>query len=334
MRLHYYHARQGNFGDDLNGWLWDRLLPAGWDAGDNTLLVGIGTILDRTIPSAQKTVVFGSGAGYQSPPRGFGGTTWQVLSVRGPLTAQILALPSAKAVTDGAALLAMLPECTPLPESERHGVVFMPHHYAMETGIWHEICVMAGVELIDPRSESRESIQRIRRARLVLADAMHAAIVADTLRVPWLPLVTSAEINTFKWVDWTRSLGLPYVPVILPPTSALESFRAMTLTFRGRNFAVAQPSTDALLADCARRWRKDQNVCHRTLCDINHGLFLLGTRLLMMASCNRQNTGLVAAAAIMEETTRKTPYLSNENTLRQKINQLADSLEYLRNQVR
>lgn len=36
---------------------------------------------------------------------------------------------------------------------------------------------------------------------MVLADAMHAAIIADAMRVPWLPLITSPQINTFKWLD-------------------------------------------------------------------------------------------------------------------------------------
>ena len=42
---------------------------------------------------------------------------------------------------------------------------------------------------------------------------MHAAIVADTLRVPWVPLMTSSDINSFKWLDWTQSMRVPYQPV-------------------------------------------------------------------------------------------------------------------------
>ena len=27
MKLCYYHDNEGNFGDDLNAWLWSKLLP-------------------------------------------------------------------------------------------------------------------------------------------------------------------------------------------------------------------------------------------------------------------------------------------------------------------
>jgi len=47
---------------------------------------------------------------------------------------------------------------------------------------------LAGVTFLDPFEDSEKMVQRIRRAKLVIADAMHAAIVADALRVrgfPW-----------------------------------------------------------------------------------------------------------------------------------------------------
>jgi succinoglycan biosynthesis protein ExoV len=45
---------------------------------------------------------------------------------------------------------------------------------------------------------------------------MHAAIVADTFRIPWVPVVTNARINEFKWRDWTSSLDLEYAPERIP----------------------------------------------------------------------------------------------------------------------
>src|SRR5690606_33926967 len=117
--------------------------------------------------------VFSSGAGYGPPPAGFGGARWNVVCVRGPLSADVLGLDRKLAVTDGAMLLGTLPEFEPLGESERHGVVFMPHHNAAAFGAWREASRRAGVEFIDPRDDSYESVERIRRARLVVADAMH-----------------------------------------------------------------------------------------------------------------------------------------------------------------
>ena len=39
---------------------------------------------------------------------------------------------------------------------------------------------------------------------------MHGAIVADTLRVPWIPVRTNPKILPFKWLDWCQSVKLPY----------------------------------------------------------------------------------------------------------------------------
>ena len=34
MKLHYFISKRGNFGDDLNSWIWDNLIP-GWQEWDH-----------------------------------------------------------------------------------------------------------------------------------------------------------------------------------------------------------------------------------------------------------------------------------------------------------
>ena len=209
----YTDGADSNFGDDLNRWLWKRICGCDLDTDDGTLLLGIGTIISRNlIPLDKRYIVLSSGVGYAPIPLSFGGPEWEILSVRGPLTAAVLGLPPDKAIIDGAALLRLIPECEPLPESERAGIVFMPHFATLATGNWRRVCEMAGFEFLDPFVDSEATVQRIRKAKLVIADAMHAAIVADTLRVPWIPVSLSPQSNTFKWLDWTLSLGLPLQP--------------------------------------------------------------------------------------------------------------------------
>jgi succinoglycan biosynthesis protein ExoV len=53
---------------------------------------------------------------------------------------------------------------------------------------------------------------------------MHGAILADTLRVPWIPVITSPIINVFKWRDWTMSLGLDYRRILLGASTRSERF--------------------------------------------------------------------------------------------------------------
>ena len=255
MKLHYFRSRHGNFGDDLNGWIWPELLPGLWDEGeDGVTFVGIGTILNRLVPDSRVKLVLGSGVGYAPLPDGLHDGSWRFLAVRGPLSARAAGLPAETAITDGAILLGVLPGLA-RPESERTGgTVFVPHVSSAEDGGWQEICERLGFTYVDPRWDFHRVFALIGNARLVMADAMHGAIVADTLRVPFVPLVSSSEISSFKWMDWTLSMDLPYRPIRLPASSLVEAMRDRVTPAVGRSFlnpAVldARQGDDAQLAD-------------------------------------------------------------------------------------
>lgn len=47
MRLHYYWDGIGNFGDDLNAWLWPRLIPDLLDDNPDTLFLALCHTLHR-----------------------------------------------------------------------------------------------------------------------------------------------------------------------------------------------------------------------------------------------------------------------------------------------
>ncbi|MBH33087.1 MAG: exosortase [Euryarchaeota archaeon] len=218
MDIEYRRIIGGNFGDDMNSWFWEKLSSGGWNETENTLL-GIGSLLGRDRDAHKTWHVIGSGAGYRYPLDLSSSRHWNFLAVRGPLTALALGLSEDKGCTDTAILLALLPEFNPLPEDEREGIIFIPHHRAAETCEWDTVCGNAGIKYIDPRNESLEVIQTIRKAKLVLSGAMHAAIIADTFRVKWLPITTSSTINHFKWLDWTTSMNVPYNPIFTGPGS-------------------------------------------------------------------------------------------------------------------
>ncbi|MCR9000077.1 polysaccharide pyruvyl transferase family protein [Rahnella perminowiae] len=246
MKIYYYKSAHGNFGDDLNAWIWDALLPGFFDDNEDVRVSGIGTIITSAMPPAKKWYVFSSGVGYGYPPASFGDSSWETLCVRGPLSAEILGLPKDKFITDGAALLNTLAEFKPLSEAERKGVIFVPHHHALITGQWEKVCQQAGVEFVNPQSDAKTVIQKIRNAKLVLADAMHAAIIADAMRVPWVPLITSSQINTFKWLDWTQTINLPYRPTVLGSSSLREYLRDKSLYIYGEKYFL--PGSDVEFA--------------------------------------------------------------------------------------
>jgi succinoglycan biosynthesis protein ExoV len=55
----------------------------------------------------------------------------------------------------------------------------------------------------------------INHTEVLLTEAMHGAIIADSLRVPWIPIVSNPSILSFKWDDWCQSLSLEYQPVYI-----------------------------------------------------------------------------------------------------------------------
>ncbi|HYP19936.1 MAG TPA: polysaccharide pyruvyl transferase family protein [Chloroflexia bacterium] len=227
MRLFYYQDPGGNFGDDLNAWLWPRLIPELLDGDDSTLFVGIGSILDRRIPQGPRKIVFGTGVGYGLLP--VLNEEWQVCCVRGPLSARALGLPPELAVTDSAALVRTVRRA---PGERRHSVSFIPHFRTparvQEAGIdLKRVCASAGINYIDPCGPVEEVLEGIESSGKVIAEAMHGAIVADALRVPWLPVRLSDRIRSLKWRDWCGSLRMEYNPLPFSPPPGIAPEEAM-----------------------------------------------------------------------------------------------------------
>ncbi len=227
--LYYCRTAQGNVGDDLNPWLWRRLAPELCDETNPVLFIGIGTILSHRLPREPLKVVFGSGCGYVRPPTL--DERWRVYCVRGPLTARRLGLSPDAAVTDPA----LLARTTPLPaRPARHRAALMLHHESLSQADWPRLCQRADLHCIDPRQPVEQVLAEIQETRLLLTEAMHGAILADALRVPWIPVRLYSRFLEFKWRDWTQSIQTPLelndVPPVFErpldaPTAALHTFK-------------------------------------------------------------------------------------------------------------
>lgn len=217
MKLFYYKHPSGNFGDDLNPWIWETLAPELFDEDDSRLLVGIGTLINDKAPLKPMKFVFGSGVGYNGAPRI--DASWHFYCVRGPRSAKFLDLDPSLAISDPAVLLTQVAGPAPEPTGK---VYFMPHHSSLANADWRPVCAAAGIEFLDPSDDARETVHKIRGARLVIAEAMHAAIVADAFRVPWIPVSCYDHILDFKWRDWCESLRMDYQPNVLPSLWDIE----------------------------------------------------------------------------------------------------------------
>jgi succinoglycan biosynthesis protein ExoV len=222
MQPFHWESAHGNFGDDLNLWLWDFLLPGFRDVHPAVLLVGVGTVLNRVLlPPGRRKLVVGSGFGYGAPPDFSDKAEWDVRCLRGPLTAARLGLDETLGIVDPAVMVADMPEFQGLPKL--HEAIFVPHWESTIGGIWPAVCQAVGLAYIDPRGEAKSVIRAIAQSRLVVAESMHAAILADAFRVPWVAVSTSRVINSFKWEDWAASLRLAYRPRHVPISSRAEA---------------------------------------------------------------------------------------------------------------
>ncbi len=245
MKIHLIKEVHGNFGDELNRWLWHTLLPEVWNDEGDVLFVGIGTVLDKNLPPARLRIVFGTGVGYTAAPPNISANSpgWRIYGVRGPLTARALKLDQRFAMTDPAILLATLQEFKGL---DRQGVIFIPHWKSVRYGYWETICKALGIEFVDPCQDSKSVIRRIASAEKVIAESMHAAIIADAFRVPWIPIALSREVSPFKWVDWAASMDVPYSPVCLPASNRIEHVRDGLLKWSVHANAADYPSPDQI----------------------------------------------------------------------------------------
>ena len=310
MTPFHWQSHHGNFGDDLNLWLWDYLLPGFRDVHPDVLLVGVGTVLnDSLLPAGRRKLVVGSGFGYGTAPDIGDPAQWDIRCVRGPLTAGKLGLDAEYGIIDPAVMVTEMPEFANLPETR--GTIFVPHWESTVGGLWPDLCRLTGIGYVDPCGEAKSVIRAIAQAKLVVAESMHAAILADAFRIPWVPVTTSASINSFKWRDWAASLDLAYAPHRIPLSSRAEAI-TKGARFWGKDYAGRTHTTDAAEGNVAIAERVDAR-------QEDNGL--------------RQFTKQVLAgpaALALWRAQRARPILSDHAVLADRKNRLRDRLEEVR----
>lgn len=209
MKLFYFKHPVGNFGDDLNDWLWDELLPGWREWSPEVILFGVGTLLNEENLNPYRSarlLVLGSGVGYGTVPVLPLEEYWDFRSVRGPESSKILGLPDNRGLIDPTIMLPELDEFQNLPKSEKP--IFIPHIGSVDRQDWQATCQKIGIDFIPPSGDAKAIIRKIAGSPLVLAESMHAAIIADAFRVPWVAVSVSHQFNTDKWYDWTQSLDM------------------------------------------------------------------------------------------------------------------------------
>ena len=199
----------GNFGDDINLQLWERLFPNLADLKGKVLLYGVGTLLDGRHDQSIKKVVLGTGIG--EAHAALTDPNWDFRWVRGPKTAFEFGLSTTDALGDAAILW---PELTPGHDAQGP-IGLVPHYATWDSYDWVTVARQAGMVAINPRQAPNVVIEQMRSCSRILAESLHGAICADAMGIPWAACVLAHRFNEFKWKDWLATINRPYEPLIM-----------------------------------------------------------------------------------------------------------------------
>lgn len=217
VTLGYYKAPRGNVGDDLNTWLWPKVFPElMFEQDNNEVFIGIGSILDSRWENFDKKYVFGAGArSLESAP--LIDSSWDISFVRGPLTQNSLISKSkVPIITDPAILISDYYKKNSY--SNKIGIV---PYFKADMFFWKKVSEKLGFELISPLLPVDTFASKISECGYIITEAMHGAIFADALRIPWLPISQITAFNesithNFKWTDWCASVEMNFNEIQLP----------------------------------------------------------------------------------------------------------------------
>lgn len=212
MQLFYFKDPLGNFGDDLNPWVWNQLIPKVLNDSPDDIFVGIGTLINHKLPKAPNKHIFGSGVGYGDIPVIDGKFNFH--AVRGHHSALKLGLSTDKVITDSAILVSKLYSADRNVKKWRFG--FMTTGETEQYFNWQKICDGIGIRHISCHLPVMDALDQISSCEIMLCEAMHGAIVADSLDIPWIPVRCNENISEFKWGDWLSSVDMTYRPYDIP----------------------------------------------------------------------------------------------------------------------
>lgn len=218
-----------NFGDRLNLWLAEALGIDRFRANtevidDDVSVVGFGSLINDYLKPSSRTMLylFGPGLGHSSVHQPLSEQVRPIF-VRGPMTCRMLSMPEEKGITDGAYVFADRMRAIARNVPKTGGTGYIPHHWSLEKGIpvWGSDPLVSSI--VDPRWDIEAFIEATARFDRVVTECLHGAIVADILRIPFLPAQSSPIFYSFKWFDWMASLGIKSAIYPLHEPRDLES---------------------------------------------------------------------------------------------------------------
>jgi succinoglycan biosynthesis protein ExoV len=266
MKLIYFKADKGNFGDDLNPYIFEKLFGNYNDYSDEIDLVGIGSIIDSRLENDRKKVVFGSGL--RDITFKFDNTKYDFKFVRGPLSAKLLGVSDW--IADSAYLLTLLR--SDVKKEKKYKVSYMPYFKLVNVYNWSLFERITGIHIILPTDAVDKVIKEIQESNVLYTTAMHGAIVADIYRVPWkrIKIVHPSEtsfFSEFKWLDWmlsidilnsyTINLGINFIQkkgILSGILKYLQLIEIFVRIKKNKNFSL---SSDEIIEDKKNKLKKE-----------------------------------------------------------------------------
>jgi succinoglycan biosynthesis protein ExoV len=219
------------------------------------------------------------------------------------------------------------------PKPDR--IVFMPHYNSAERGQWERVASELGFLYVDPRWTVEQVLEALSQAKLVITEAMHGAIVADTMRIPWIPLLIEPDALPFKWRDWTLSLEMDYKPTLMPASSSREKLYHMRQLVKAKQSGLANSARlnslsdpSELLADFRRRYA-DSSAPAKTATKPEQSKNAKGQEhgsLLHKAASLADGVFTSQAVRALRRAAQQAPVLSKDEVQRSKVQRLADEL--------
>ncbi|WP_066220671.1 polysaccharide pyruvyl transferase family protein [Formosa haliotis] len=249
MKLIYYKSDNGNFGDDLNVWLWPQLFGDHFfDTDSDCAFFGVGSILianSKFIDEAntfKHKVIFGTGVRSVNESVVLN-DSWEVMFLRGPYSSLKLMGDLDHYIADAAYCLALLPKYNSyLATPKAYKISFIPYFKSLDKVNWQKICDMLGWHLISPTHLSvEEFILEVAASESVISEAMHGTILADVLRVPWkrcrfyAHVYEGEKVSEWKWNDWLLSIGFSentFIDATLKPKKGFKNLLKPMLKFK------------------------------------------------------------------------------------------------------
>lgn len=202
----FYRDWLGNFGDVLNEPFFNEVTPNLLVKKKQLSFYGIGSLLNNTFGEISNAVIFGSGIGHGDPPI-IDHNSVKIFGVRGPYSATSCKISLSKVIGDPGLYLPKLNFYKRSISSQSGSVCLAPHHTTCEA--WR-IPYTDKFTLANSYDEINKYIHLIASAKLVLAESLHAAILAAAFDVPFIPVRLNAKVNSIKWKDFYASLEMNY----------------------------------------------------------------------------------------------------------------------------